>query len=439
MKKLLLILALAFSPLSVLACSGSYTLGVSSSANTTTVGNTVTFTVNVNASTRFSVWDASFSYDQSKLTYLSGPTNLSIQTESSPIRAKTFKYTFRTKATGTANFTFKVNELGGYDSGDFICPGSKSASSSLTINAPREASANNYLSNLVVENHQLSPAFNKNTLVYNLSLPEETKSININANKEDGRSSVTGLGNIALSEGVNTIKIVVTAENGRTRVYTINAHVKEKEPILVEIANKKYTVVRKAEEIVDLKPPSFDEAKTKINDEEVPAFINEKLNLTLVALRSEEGQIILFSYKDDKYSEFKSLNSKELYLIINEEKAVANYKKANLIIDSKNYQVYSDGNYYYFYATNVSSNKENLYRYEKTEKTIQIEKVKTEKKKKTKNIYIPLSIGLASLLVITYLFIGIKALKSKKTDLKNDDITDTIVSDSKKERRSKKK
>ena len=41
--------------------------------------------------------------------------------------------------------------------------------------------------------------------------------------------------------------------------------------------------------------------------------------------------------------------------------------------------------------------------------------------------------------MITYLFIGIKALKSKKTDLKNDDITDTIVSDSKKERRSKKK
>ena len=210
MKKLLLILALAFSPLSVLACSGSYTLGVSSSANTTTVGNTVTFTVNVNASTRFSVWDASFSYDQSKLTYLSGPTNLSIQTESSPIRAKTFKYSFRTKATGAASFTFKVNELGGYDSGDFICPGSKSASSSVTINAPREASANNFLSNLVVENHQLSPAFNKNTLVYSLSLAEETKSININANKEDSRSSVTGLGSIALSEGVNTIKIVAT-------------------------------------------------------------------------------------------------------------------------------------------------------------------------------------------------------------------------------------
>lgn len=420
-KIILFIALLLFTPQIVNACTGSYSLSIRQSAASITNGSYVDFTVTFKSAARFANWDATFSYDKSKLQFISGDTNLSQVLIMSPIRSKSYTYRFRAKATGTANFSFKINEIANYDADDFFCGTNKSVSRSVKINPPRELSSNNFLSSLVVEDYEITPKFNKNTTKYSIRLPEGTKSININASRENNYSTVTGLGKAELTDGDNTLNIIVTAENGSTRTYTISAYVPEPDPINIKIDKLEYTLVRKDEQLI--KPSDeFVETTVKIKGKKIPALENKKLKITLVGLRDKNNKVDLYVYKDGKYEKFVLLSSKNLNLIINENKAVKDYKKADLKIGDTTYKVYSDGGYYYFYAKNMQTAENNLYRYERTEGVAQIE-FEEEKTKTTYQDYAEyIIIALASLLVLTYLIILITKVNRNKK-LKNLDKT----------------
>ena len=80
-------------------------------------------------------------------------------------------------------------------------------------------SSNNYLKSLKIENATISPEFNRQYVDYQVTLKDETTSeINILAEAEDERAKVTGTGTYKLKNGENDIQIVVTAENGTTKM-----------------------------------------------------------------------------------------------------------------------------------------------------------------------------------------------------------------------------
>ena len=90
-----------------------------------------------------------------------------------------------------------------------------------TINVIRAKSSNNYLSDLKV-NGQTVNNFNKETEEYTLAdVKGDVSSIEVSAIAEDTKASVTGTGNKLLSIGDNSIEVVVTAEDGSTKTYTI--------------------------------------------------------------------------------------------------------------------------------------------------------------------------------------------------------------------------
>ena len=90
-----------------------------------------------------------------------------------------------------------------------------------TINVIRAKSSNNYLSDLKV-NGQTVNNFNKETEEYTLAdVKGDVSSIEVSAIAEDTKASVTGTGNKLLSVGDNSIEVIVTAENGTTKIYTI--------------------------------------------------------------------------------------------------------------------------------------------------------------------------------------------------------------------------
>ena len=90
-----------------------------------------------------------------------------------------------------------------------------------TINVIRAKSSNNYLSDLKV-NGQTVNNFNKETGEYTLAdVKGDVSSIEVSAIAEDTKASVTGTGNKLLSVGDNSIEVIVTAENGTTKIYTI--------------------------------------------------------------------------------------------------------------------------------------------------------------------------------------------------------------------------
>jgi hypothetical protein len=78
------------------------------------------------------------------------------------------------------------------------------------------------LANLGVSAGTLSPAFNANTTSYAVTVPYSVESITITATANDAKAAVSGTGVKALNVGVNNFTVVVTAEDGTKKTYTVN-------------------------------------------------------------------------------------------------------------------------------------------------------------------------------------------------------------------------
>lgn len=89
------------------------------------------------------------------------------------------------------------------------------------VTAPRIGSPNNYLSDLKVNDTTVSN-FSYNTYNYNVYLPKNTTTVDIKATQIISSATISGTGTIEITEDNQTNRIVVTAENGKTRTYTIN-------------------------------------------------------------------------------------------------------------------------------------------------------------------------------------------------------------------------
>ena len=406
----------------ITTCSAaSASVSISSSASKVVVGNTITYTVKVSSSTPLGSLVYKFDYDTSKLTLVSGTLNNTYVIQNDSTKSTTFTFKFKAKASGTATVSFILNEAIDFYGNPYTV--NKTTSKSITIITQQQLedsySKNNYLSSLGVDGYVLSPSFNKDTLEYSLTLENDVRSINITGAKDDSRSSVSGLGNHELVEGINKIEIKVTAQNGSTRSYILNVTVKELSPIVVELDGKNYNVVRK-KELITIPNSSYEETTIKINDEDVPAFINNVTKVTLVGLTDENGDVSLYSYKDNTYSLYKEFSFNKI--IVTEEKLnkiPQGYKEVKIVINEKELTAYQNdesSNFYLVYATNIENGLTNLYQYDSKENTLQLfnqkendKKVEIEEKNK---IYEYIIIGLGSLLVVTYLYILVTTLKN---------------------------
>ena len=91
-----------------------------------------------------------------------------------------------------------------------------------TLNVNKIASSNNYLSSLTIDKYDMSGIFNKETEEYNIVFEDKIPSIKVSATPEDSTAKVSKTGIYNIKTGTNKIKIIVTAEDGSTRTYTLN-------------------------------------------------------------------------------------------------------------------------------------------------------------------------------------------------------------------------
>ena len=82
-------------------------------------------------------------------------------------------------------------------------------------------SSNNYLKSLEIEGYEIAPEFDRQTVDYKVTKKVSTTNINIIAEADDERATVTGNGKVQLSSGSNTISVNVKAENGIERTYKV--------------------------------------------------------------------------------------------------------------------------------------------------------------------------------------------------------------------------
>lgn len=376
MKKILCILSILFLTVKVNAAVSI------SNTNSVVVGNTVTFRVTVSSQAPLGSGKYNVTYNDKLLKYTGGSKLVdTFVAQNENTKSLTYTFSFVTRDIGNANFKFNLNEL--YYLSE--APGPvESKTASVNILKPKYYSSNNYLKNLSVEGYDIG--FNKDKMSYDVTLKETKTSIVINAEKQEATQTISGIGEVSLEEGMNKKEIEVKAENQSVRIYTLNIFVPEKAPLKIKVNDKEYSVIRKKIEDIS----GFTKDKIKLKDEEIEVLKNDKYTILYV--------------KDEKGNIFKVLKDKENY------KMILDFNNTLYAIEGKKE---IKNNYEYFKAVNLTTSKENNYRFELTEKTLQIEENKKEIKKI--NIDKVVIIVLSSILIITYLIFIVAYLKRRKS------------------------
>ena len=209
------------------------------------INENATFTVAVGVNDASNLWGfrAPINYDSSKLSLVSS-TGLNgfgvavgssfVADNSSGINGSKSVATLTFKATSN----FKVNEsttisLGSAEGsdGEQTIAGS---GSSITISIAAPKNSNNNLSSLSIDGYDIDFASNKTS--YQLTVEYEVNQINIKASTEDSTARVSGTGTKDLNLYTNTFNIVVTAENGSRKTYTIEVIRKDIDGNIKELA-----------------------------------------------------------------------------------------------------------------------------------------------------------------------------------------------------------
>lgn len=433
MKKIKVILISLFCllviPKTVFAASGKINV---SGTSTVVVGNNVTVTVTLSSSTLIGSWEMSLNYDKNYLQLRSATSESNgirmAASTATGVKSKSYTFTFKTLKKGSTSVSVGGYLAYAYADLSEISLSSNSKKINIITQAELEASysKNNNLASLGVEGFTLTPEFNANTLEYSVTVPEDTKNVNITGTVQDKKASITGIGVQQVNQGNNKFLVTVKAENGSEKTYTINVDVKDENPIEVTVGDKKYTVVKIKENlpIASL----YNEYSIKINEFDIPAYKNDYTGLVLVGLKDAEGNISLFIYDDENnsYKEYNELKSSQITIYpLKPEENIEGYKKGNVKIqdiDVEGFYLNEDSDFFVIYGVNVETGDKGFYMYDKKMQTLikyndELSSLLSEKIK----LYTYIIIGFISLSVVMLIIIIVLVCKKGKKKKRSKD------------------
>lgn len=229
MRRILSCLLLIGSLLLVLplAVSAEAAVVLGFSASSIQVGDSLIVTVKFSDSDSVGGVEATLSYDDSVLEFVSGNDAngaggkvriVGWSTQATAVKSLSYSLTFKAKAAGSA--LIRVDESAVY-SFDSNLVGNPTAGARVTVTTKETLSGNADLSALKLSAGQLSPAFSASVTSYSVSVPNSVGSLTISATPADGKAKVAVSGNASLQVGSNKRVITVTAPNGTTKTYTV--------------------------------------------------------------------------------------------------------------------------------------------------------------------------------------------------------------------------
>lgn len=298
--RLALLCAMLFSLLQVSYAAG---MSVSAGQSTVSVGRTVAFTITVPAGSE--AWTYSVAYS-ANLTLESGDlAPMGFEGDN-----RTNQLVFRANDTGTGSVwisagSYCVRVEGKDKPDDYDASGSASVSI-VSASTPDDSepdytpstpgkSGNNALSALTVSAGTLTPAFDPAVTEYTLSLPQGTEKLTLTATPSDSNATVQGDGELTLQEGENTLPLVVTAENGDTKTYTVTAKVAQAPTLFLNFSGAKLGVVKDVEGVT---PPTGFTAAEPVSQggDTLPLWVDANGKHTLVYLVDEKGVAGFYLY-----------------------------------------------------------------------------------------------------------------------------------------------
>lgn len=162
-----------------------------------------------------------------------------------------------------------------------------SGGSSTDNNPGVSLSSNNALSSLTVSAGTLTPAFDPAITEYTLSLPSQSDRLTITANPSDSRATVQGDGDISLQDGETSLSVVVTAEDGSAKAYTITVQVAQAPTLFLDYNGQRLGVVKDVSQVTP--PAGFAPAEPiTYSGDTLPIWTDVSGKRTLVYLLDEK-------------------------------------------------------------------------------------------------------------------------------------------------------
>ncbi len=432
-KKKIIVFLIIFLGFPIMANAGTATLNAPSSvevgSNVTasvTIKNTAAWNIKINSSGSTSGCSQNFS----DVTSNGNNTN------------KTFSVTCKATSIGAIGFTVTgdITSADGTNS-------NVNLSKRVTVTAVRPKSNDNFLKSLTVDEYELIPNFNKETLEYSVIVPSTVDKININAVKNDSTAKVDGAGEKEVVEGSNEFNINVISESGATRTYKIIVNVQDINPINLELSGKKYTIVKRGDKLEA--PIGFEATTIKIDEMEIPAFKSNILNITLVGIYDEKGNILYAIYDNDKYELYNEISSNKITIYLLELPKNDKFITKSIKINDNEVKVYKykdSSKYSLVYGKNVETGEEGYYMYDEKENTFQRyneEQIKDLQNEIKNYLYVIYAFSGCLVLIFISFIISIFAKKKAKNKInkkiepeeKNEEIIKEIMDDKKKNKK----
>ncbi|HEX3022838.1 MAG TPA: cadherin-like beta sandwich domain-containing protein [Lachnospiraceae bacterium] len=250
------------------------------------------------------------------------------------------KYVLQFKAIDQGNMEIKVMDQAhvyAYDDSAEMSVSSNRLSISI---APNKTSSNNAnLKSLKISPGTLSPEFSADVTKYSTEVSEQTKNIVISAVTQDAVAKVKTKGGNDLKAGENTVDVVVTAQSGDKKKYTI-------------------TVNKLGE----------DTKNEETQDTEVTEDVGN--NDT-----KESGGEVVNAYLENGSTFVQNSNKYQIAKLEDDTLIPVGYKETSLLLNDISVTAYelengSDSDFLLIYATNESG-ESGFYQFDRTEKTIQ--------------------------------------------------------------------
>ena len=238
---LLTIFLSTFSFIKPASAAGSVTVGFDGNS-TVAVGDEITLALYVDnitgASGGVESFEANLVFDSEYLEYVSGtgtsnPYRYQINVNNnykiagldtyldSGITSQTTIFTFVFKALKPGSTQVSLSNLKVTDASARLSASASAKQIVISDNTPIAASSDATLKDLQVNNYTLSPAFDSETTSYTVTVPNDETSVTIIGAVNDDKATVSGLGNVSLTNDTTTRTITVTAEDGTKKEYVI--------------------------------------------------------------------------------------------------------------------------------------------------------------------------------------------------------------------------
>ena len=368
---------------------------LSFSKNSIAIGEILTVTASFSNASAMYALEGYITYDPDVIQFVSGENcnklidgKVKIVMQSAGKTSLKESVQFKTISAGSCKVA--LENLVYVDSNDVEQTLSGSAATLTVTNPSATASSNANLTSMKVSAGTLTPAFSKDVTTYSVTIPNDVTELLVNVRTEDRKATATVEGSKDMKVGNNKRVLVVTAENGNQKRYTINvtrldaagqvpdAPDTTDEPIKTEVVADGQTMYIEENFSPDIIPSGFALNVYIYNSVEVPSITDNNIVMLYLTMPDGSGGGFYVVNKDASFSKMTiiTIGGANYFIMPADEKKIpVGYNKTEITVGEQSVTAYKSedaklSDFVLIYAKGPASYT-GLYRLDTAEMTIQ--------------------------------------------------------------------